>query len=205
MEPSVNSLLDTDQLADRLLEVLELDIIPRTHAAVSAGNKLFGAAIVRKQDLSVVVVATNRETENPLWHGEISCLNDYWAMPSSARPSPSECVFFSTHEPCSMCLSAITWSGFDRFHYFFTYQDSRDEFAIPHDLRILEEVFHCTDGRYARSNPFWVSASIGQLIDDASNDRQSALRQRSEAIRVRYAELSAIYQSRKHEGHIPLR
>ena len=39
-----------------------------------AGNKLFGAAIIRKADLSLVVADTNKEMEWPLLHGEVSCL-----------------------------------------------------------------------------------------------------------------------------------
>jgi tRNA(Arg) A34 adenosine deaminase TadA len=140
--------LDDELLVDRLLDTLELDIVPRTRDGVERGNKVFGAAILAKVDLELVVAATNRETENPLWHGEVSCLNEYWALPHADRPDPLDCVFLSTHEPCSMCLSAITWSGFDRFYYFFTYEDSRDAFSIPHDLRILEQVFACPDGQY---------------------------------------------------------
>ena len=42
---------------------------------VAKGNKLFGAAILRKDDLSAVVAETNNELENPLWHGEVHALN----------------------------------------------------------------------------------------------------------------------------------
>lgn len=38
-------------------------------------------------------------------------------------------------------LSGITWGGWDNFFYLFTYEDTRDAFSIPHDIRILEEVF----------------------------------------------------------------
>jgi tRNA(Arg) A34 adenosine deaminase TadA len=34
-----------------------------------------------------------------------------------------------------MCMSAITWAGFDNFYYFYSHEDSRDSFAIPHDLK----------------------------------------------------------------------
>ncbi len=44
---------------------------------------------------------------------------------------------------------------FDNFYYFFTYEDSRDAFGIPHDLKILKEVFGVDDGGYRRSNEFW--------------------------------------------------
>jgi hypothetical protein len=46
-----------------------------------------------------------------------------------------------------MCLSAIAWSGFDNFYYLFSYEDTRDEFEIPHDRAILAEVFRCPDER----------------------------------------------------------
>ena len=103
-----------------------------TEQGVAQGNKVFGAAILRKSDLSLVVAGTDEETLNPLWHGEISCLNRFWALPE--QPDLKDCLFLSSHEPCSLCLSAITWSGFDNFYYLVSYEDSRDAFKIPHDL-----------------------------------------------------------------------
>ena len=32
--------------------------------------------------------------------------------------------FLSSHEPCSLCLSAITFSGFDNFYYLFPYEST---------------------------------------------------------------------------------
>ena len=132
-------------VASRLLDVMEDDILPMTERSVAAGNKVFGAALLRKSDMSVVIAGTNSETDNPLLHGEISTLNQFYEMPD--RPSTRDLVFLSTHEPCPLCLSAITWAGFDTFYYFFSYEDSRDAFDIPHDLRILKEVFGVEDGR----------------------------------------------------------
>lgn len=43
----------------------------RHRNAVKEGNKVFGAAILRMSDLSVVAVGTNAEMESPLWHGEV--------------------------------------------------------------------------------------------------------------------------------------
>jgi tRNA(Arg) A34 adenosine deaminase TadA len=89
----------------RLLDVIEHEIVPLTRAGVARGDKVFGAAILRADDLSTIVAATNRETENPLFHGEISAINAYYAMVNadrSRRHPPEDSVFLSTHEPCTM-------------------------------------------------------------------------------------------------------
>ena len=43
-------------LIERLLDVMEHDIVPKTATGVAAGNKLFGAAILRKDDLAELPV-----------------------------------------------------------------------------------------------------------------------------------------------------
>ena len=51
--------MDQIQLIDRLLQTIEAEIVPLTRRGVAAGNKLFGAAVLRKSDLSLVVAGTN--------------------------------------------------------------------------------------------------------------------------------------------------
>jgi tRNA(Arg) A34 adenosine deaminase TadA len=154
-----------EQLVARLLDVIDQEIVPLTGEAVRSGNKIFGAAILKKADSSLVVAGTNHELDSPLWHGEISAIKNLYSLPVEHRPQPKDCVFLSTHEPCSLCLSAITWAGFDNFYYLFTHQDSRDSFDIPHDLRILDEVFGCPQGSYNRSNAYWESHAISEVLD----------------------------------------
>ena len=67
-------------LMDRLLTVMEMEIIPLTREGVRQGNKVFGAAMLKKSDLSTIIAGTNHETENPLWHGEIYTINQYYEM-----------------------------------------------------------------------------------------------------------------------------
>jgi tRNA(Arg) A34 adenosine deaminase TadA len=191
-------------LAERLLEIIEHDIVPKTREGVAAGNKLFGAAILRKSDLSLVVAGTNAETENPLFHGEVSTLNAFYRLPAAERPATRDCLFLSTHEPCSLCLSAITWAGFDNFFYLFGYEDTRDAFNIPHDLKILQEVFGIENGEYRRDNAFWSSRSIAELVSETPEDVRDGLAARMGALAKTYAELSAAYQSRKDRADIPL-
>ena len=75
------------ELAARFLDVIEQDIVPLTRVGVARGDKVFGAAILRKSDLSLVVAGTNRETENPLLHGEVATLNAFYDLPGG-RAAP---------------------------------------------------------------------------------------------------------------------
>ncbi|MBV16034.1 MAG: tRNA-specific adenosine deaminase [Thalassospira sp.] len=192
------------ELLDTLFSVLENDVLPKTRSGVAAGNKVFGAAILRKSDHALVIAETNNEMENPLWHGEVHCLKRFYEMPADRRPVTSDLIFLSTHEPCSMCLSAITWAGFDNFYYFFSYEDSRDAFAIPHDLKIMQEVFTLKDGEYNKSNAFWDSHSMMGMIAELPKDQQDAYIARAQAISDQYDQLSTQYQDTKSDNDIPL-
>lgn len=195
-------------LIERLLDCIADDILPLTEDAVKLGNKVFGAALLLKSDLTTYLAETNNEVESPLHHGEMHLLKRYYEIPAGSRPGTDELIFLATHEPCSLCLSAITWAGFDNFFYLFSHEDSRDEFAIPHDLKILKEVFDVDPGQYRRSNAYWQSHGIQQWLNDqsqvSSSDALSALEKRVINIKSRYAVASNCYQSAKHTSQIPL-
>lgn len=206
--------MDTANLVSRLLDVIEQDIAPVTSKGVAKGNKLFGAAILRKSDLSLVVAETNNEIDNPLWHGEMHAIKRFFELPADQRPATKDCLFLATHEPCSLCLSGITWSGFDNFYYLFSHQDSRDSFAIPYDIQILQAVYAVPEPGmatasperplYNRSNAFFTSHGLQELIVGLDRDHRESLTGRIDDINALYNNLSATYQADKGNKGIPL-
>ncbi|KAI1323906.1 cytidine deoxycytidylate deaminase family protein [Xylariaceae sp. FL0255] len=227
-------------LLKALLNTIEEKIILQTAQGVSSGSKLFGAAILSKDGLIPLTTSTNNEAVSPLLHGEINCIQQFFAQTSfptttddagsttTTRPSPRDCVFLATHEPCSLCLSGITWAGFDNFFYLFTYEDSRDLFAIPYDIEILQEVFRVPavglveegveakkqndgvredlDARplYNRRNKFFTARSFGDLVCEIEDleDEEEARWWHDEILRVKtlYNGLSDTYQKGKVGG-----
>jgi len=199
-------------LLSTILRVTEEKVVPLTSAGVSTGSKLFGAVILNRSDLSPVTVATNNERMSPLLHGEINCIQEFFSSPAEGRPATKDCVFFATHEPCSLCLSGITWAGFNEFYYLFTYEDSRDLFSIPYDIDILEQVFRVpapSDTQetlaarplYNRKNKFFTAKSLADLLDDIPDEKERE-HWAAEIDRVKelYNSLSATYQEGKKTG-----
>ncbi len=201
-EADFDAIIGKDKAAfiDRVLDLIQHEIAPRTLEGVRGGSKLFGGAVLKKSDLSTVLVATNTEAENPLLHGEITTINEFYAIPKDQRPAPGDSVFVTTHEPCPLCLSGITWAGFDNFFYLFTYEDSRDAYGIPHDLVMLDEVFRCPKGSYNENNTYWKSWGLRDLIATTGPKERAQLDQRVAALKAVYAEMSDIYQKAKAEG-----
>ncbi|RYO97134.1 hypothetical protein DL765_011303 [Monosporascus sp. GIB2] len=209
---------DPVTLLNALLSVIEHRLVPLTAQGVSSGSKIFGAAILRKSDLAAVTVATNDDRTSPLLHGEINCIQQFFASPSRTV-APADCVFLATHEPCSLCLSGIAWAGFDNFFHLFTYEDTRDLFAIPHDIRILEGVFRvragAVDGEgggeddaalarrplYNRRNKFFTACSFAELVarigDPAERERWAG---EVERVKGLYDGLNKTYQDVKERG-----
>ncbi|KAL4901567.1 hypothetical protein BDW74DRAFT_71169 [Aspergillus multicolor] len=137
-------------LLSALTTCITKEIHPLSATAVAKGSKLFGAAILLKSNLSTVLASTNQEGTSPLWHGETWTITQFFEIPAHKRPDVKECIFLTTHEPCSLCLSAILWAGFDNFVYMYTYEETQHIFECHGDLDIFNEVFNVREGEVAR-------------------------------------------------------
>ena len=192
-------------LLHKFSDIFKNNILPLTAKGVDIGNKIFGAAILNKNDYSLIVAETNNETENPIWHGEIHTLKKFYELDSKIRPNEKNCIFLSSHEPCSLCLSAITFSGFNNFYYLFPYESTSNKFNIPHDLNILKEIFNIEDGKYIKENSYWKSYNINTLIDELKSNDKNKLTISFNEIKEKYIDLSKKYQSSKEKSSIPLK
>lgn len=121
------------------------------------------------------------------------------------RRNTGELCFLATHEPCTLCLAAITGTGFDNFYYLFSHEDTRDSFNIPHDLKILQEVFKCGPGGYARENFYWQSYHLKKLVNTCDGKTRQAFLSRILHLEKIYSDLSDLYQKNKDKVDIPLK
>ena len=182
-----------------LLSVIANDIVPLTRLGVEKGDKVFGAAVLRRDERRLVCAATNRENSGgaPLWHGEMATLADYFTI--HQKPPPADCLLLSTHEPCPMCAAAIAWSGISEVYFLFDYDDTEKTFAIPHDKNILAQLFPPAK-KLAHDNTFFRVRNLRHMAIG-----EPALLQKITALEEEYARLSARYQSTKENTDIPLK
>ncbi|KDE08365.1 hypothetical protein MVLG_01405 [Microbotryum lychnidis-dioicae p1A1 Lamole] len=205
------------KLVHTLLDTTLNSIIPLTRAGVDSGAKVFGAAILRKDTLEPCMVATNTETDSPLMHGEISCIQNFYTQISAeSRPKAKDTIFFATHEPCSLCLSGITWCGWNNFTYLFSYEEMRDTFAIPHDIDILFKVPSLSSFEsatelanrplYNKVNKFFTSQSISDLVQalPEGSEQRTILEAKVKSVKEAYNDLSRTYQEGKGDKGIRL-
>ncbi|KAI1490186.1 cytidine deaminase-like protein [Biscogniauxia mediterranea] len=272
-EPPITNTHTPSALLRALLSTIEKHVVPLTAAGVSQGSKVFGAAVLSGADLAPLTAATNDERWSPLLHGEVNCIQMFFAQRrfpapelekektenekgaeqqeekeelgsnergsnelgsnesypyplGSGRPSPRSCVFLATHEPCSLCLSALAWAGFATVYYLFAHADSRDLFAIPYDIDILEAVFRVPSPSspspsptttspppttkpeerssrplYNRTNKFFTARSLAELAAEVPGaDERRAWEAEIARVRALYDGLNERYQQAKREG-----
>lgn len=91
---------------------------------VRNGGGPFGAVVVK--DGEIVATGANRVTANndPTAHAEVSAIREACRKLGTFRLS--DCIIYTSCEPCPMCLSAIYWSGINTIYYGNTATDAAD-------------------------------------------------------------------------------
>ena len=166
-----------------IIKSMQDKLIPKTKELVATGSSPFGAAVLTQSSLETVTATVNSYRESPLLHGETNCIREFFETPAAQRPDASTCIFFSTHEPCSLCLSGIAWTGFPILIFLFTYEYTRDSEAIPEDIEILHEVFRvrapmdteetlAARPLYNRKNKFFSAQSVVELLAEVEDEEE---------------------------------
>ena len=107
--------------------------IELAEAAKRRGGAAYGALIVDPRGAGrIVAEGANDASRNPIWHGEMAAIANLSAILHNAHAYrngerreggwESDSVYavapqleiYTTAEPCSMCMSAIAWSGFGK-------------------------------------------------------------------------------------------
>ena len=179
LKPSIQELF-------QMLKVIEEEILPKTVEGVNQGNKVFGAAIL-DSDFNTIHTATNDETTCPLFHGEMNLIYE-WSKkcpPATRGPIAKSSTFLSTHEPCCMCISGITWTGFQKVFYLFPYELTSEQ-GIPHDLNIMYELWGVKS--YRKQNEFCSTANLMELIRnlEESVDKQELQKRLNRLVKKYY-------------------
>lgn len=177
-----------DAFFHHLLDRVEADIVPQTLRGVKMGAKVFGAAMLRREDLGLVVASTNHEASSPLWHGEVYAIKEFYELQN--HPRPADCMMLATHQPCCMCASAIAWAGIPEVWYLFGYEQTGADFNIPHDQKMIRDLFGATEPN--PNNSYYTMRSIMSLVPQLDDQKRALARY--DELRKRYAELSNIYQ-----------
>lgn len=75
----------------------------------------FGAVIIRDGEIIAAAHNTVIKTNDPTAHAEVNAIRI--ASNKLGRFDLSDCILYTSAEPCPMCLSAIMWAGIKKIYY----------------------------------------------------------------------------------------
>ena len=114
------------------------EAIRLANESVKHGGGPFGAVIVR--DGEIVAGSANSVTRDndPTAHAEVNTIRQ--ACKKLGTFDLSDCVIYTSCEPCPMCFGAIYWSHISRIYYGNTKKDAADiDFADDFIYKELEQ------------------------------------------------------------------
>jgi len=93
------------------IQMKQHEIAMREAIAMALQNPVypFGAVITNTSNGRILARGVNKAIDNPTLHGEITCINNY--VSRHGNKNWSNCVLYTTGEPCPMCMSALIWAN----------------------------------------------------------------------------------------------
>lgn len=125
-------------------------MIPLTKMHVELGGHIFNAVITTRpainyfkedeQLFNILSVGTNRRYVNPLFHGEVDAINNYYdhfmkdEVDANCYPVTKDVIMIASHQPCLMCTFSLSWiQNLTNVYYVFNYDDTAKMFDMRTD------------------------------------------------------------------------
>jgi guanine deaminase len=115
----------------------------------TTGGGPFGAVIVRSGEIIGSGMSLARRTHDPTAHAEVLAVRA--AAHELKRIDLSDCILYSSAEPCPMCLAACYWSRIATIYYGTSSGDAA-QFGFE-DLYVYQELAKPTESRAMHSYP----------------------------------------------------
>ncbi len=96
----------------------------------------FGCVVVHKDKIVGIGKEAIKVKNDPTAHAEIEAIRD--ASQHLKTIDLSDCILFTSSEPCSMCLSAIHWSRIRTVYYSCSRKDVFS-FGLPDAFELVEK------------------------------------------------------------------
>lgn len=124
----------------------------------------FGAVIVDNKTGEILARGVNAYQVNPTFHGEMVAINNF------AKTHPhadwSNLTIYTTAEPCSMCQSAIVWTGMSRMVF-----ATSIKYLLSHGLGQIE----ISSAEVNSKAPFYKGTITGGVLADKTNPMFDAM------------------------------
>jgi tRNA(Arg) A34 adenosine deaminase TadA len=96
--------------------------IEKAREGIAAGQSPFGAAVVKNGKIVAAAHNTVWRDTDPTCHAEVNAIRE--AAAALGTIALTDCVMYTTCEPCPMCLSAVHWAKFKRCVFGATIEDA---------------------------------------------------------------------------------
>jgi len=113
---------------------------------IERGGGPFAALIVKNGEVVSTGINSVAEENDPTAHAEINAIRS--ATQKLQRFKLTDCVLFTTCEPCPMCLGAVYWAGIPKIYYGNSREDA-GKYGFD-DSHIYQQIGMALDNRQVR-------------------------------------------------------